>query len=533
MITGEEGSKHGVSLGSKGATGAPPVAPRSLRKVRANPGAHPTAPTAAASQAAPSHALDPGPRSPTPRTHVRGRPPGVRADTFPRVRATCYFAVVTLTLTDSPGDDADLAGPHPGLTLVYSGGLARAGEQVSLVGRTALLLGRDEPLFPGGPLGDARMSGRHGALVQDQGGYRVVDRGSKNGTHVNGQPISDHFLAPGDVIRLGSSFIVFGVLPPAPRTGGDSGLVGVSAAITEVAASVELVARSEHTVLLLGESGTGKEVVARELHRLSGRRGPFLAVNCASLRGELLESELFGHVKGAFTGAQRAHDGLFQRADEGSVLLDEVAETDEPVQARLLRVLEARAVRPVGASTEVPVATRVVAASNRDVEAAVRDGRLRSDLYARLARWTIRLPPLRERPEDIGVLVRALLAREGDARDVSPELMAALLGAPWPLNVRGLVNVLTTASIAQPEARCLDLVPTVQAALDAQASLVATTQSAAPSQSVPLDAERVRESLARHAGNVAGVARELGLSRQSLYRLLERLDIAPDAFRES
>jgi DNA-binding NtrC family response regulator len=439
---------------------------------------------------------------------------------------------VTLTLTDSPGDDAELAGPHPGLTLVYSGGLARAGEQVSLAGRTALLLGRDEPLFPGGPLGDPRMSGRHGALVQDQGGYRVVDRGSKNGTHVNGQRVSDHFLTPGDVIRLGSSFIVFGLVPTPPRAGRADTLVGVSAAISEVDASTQLVARSGHTVLLLGESGTGKEVVARELHRRSGRRGPFLAVNCASLRGELLESELFGHVKGAFTGAQRAHDGLFQRADDGTVLLDEVAETDERVQARLLRVLEARAVRPVGASAEVPVATRVVAASNRDVEAAVRDGRLRSDLYARLARWTIRLPPLRERLEDLGVLTRALLARDGDPRDVSPELMAALLGAPWPLNVRGLVNVLTTASIAQPEARSLDLVPSVQAALDAQASLVAAAQSGPSPKSAPLDAERVRESLARHAGNVAAAARELGLSRQRLYRLTERLDVDPDAFRE-
>ncbi|TNF32487.1 MAG: sigma-54-dependent Fis family transcriptional regulator, partial [Deltaproteobacteria bacterium] len=309
------------------------------------------------------------------------------------------------TLTDLPGD-ADLGdGPRPGLTLAYSGGLARAGEQVSLAGRRALLLGRDEPLFPGGPLADPRMSGRHCALVQDHDGYRLVDRGSKNGTFVNGERVTDRLLAPGDVLRVGSTFIVFGDVPGVPAAGAGD-LDGVGAAMADIDASVALVAGGPHTVLLLGASGTGKEVVAREIHRRSGRSGPFVAVNCASLRGELLESELFGHVRGAFTGAQRAHDGLFVRASAGTLLLDEVADTDPPVQARLLRVLEGHAVRPVGASAEVPVTTRVIAATNRDVEAAVRDGRLRADLYARLARWTIRLPSLTERREDLGVLTR-------------------------------------------------------------------------------------------------------------------------------
>ncbi|MCA9518801.1 MAG: sigma-54-dependent Fis family transcriptional regulator, partial [Myxococcales bacterium] len=281
-------------------------------------------------------------------------------------------------------------------------------------------------------------------------------------------------------------------------------------------------------------SGTGKEVAARELHRRSARPGPFLAINCASLRGELLESELFGHARGAFTGAQRAHDGLFLRASEGTVLLDEVAEMDEPVQARLLRVLEARAVRPVGASAEVPVGTRVVAATNRDVEGAVRAGRLRADLYARLARWTVRLPALRERLEDVGVLARAILAREGRPRDLGPELVAALLDARWTLNVRGLVNVLTTAAIAQPGERVLDLVPAVRQALDAQASLAAAPGAAAaePESERAHDEATVRAALARHAGNVSAAARDLGLTRQSLYRLLERHDLDATAFRD-
>lgn len=433
------------------------------------------------------------------------------------------------TLTDTPGEGTRPDQPLPGLTLVYAGGLARAGEQLPLTGRAAVLLGRDERLFPGGPLADARMSGRHAAIVQEAGAYRLVDRASKNGTFVGGERVTDHLLAPGDVIRVGSTFIVFGLIPPASARVDGGELAGAGAAMAEVHRGLDLVATSPHTVLLVGESGTGKEVAARELHRRSARPGPFLALNCASLRGELLESELFGHARGAFTGAQRAHDGLFLRATEGTVLLDEVAEMDEPVQARLLRVLEARAVRPVGASAEVAVGTRVVAATNRDVEAAVRAGRLRADLYARLARWSIRLPPLRERLEDVGVLARAILAREGRPRDLGPELVAALLAARWTLNVRGLVNVLTTALIAQPDARLLELVPAVRQALDAQASLVAGAPEDAGER--PLDEDHVRAALARHGGTVAAAARDLGLTRQSLYRLLERLAIDPTSFR--
>lgn len=461
----------------------------------------------------------------------------------------------TSTLTDTPSERMIRTGPQPGLTLVYCNGLGRAGEQVALGGRSALLLGREERVFPGGPLGDSRMSSRHAALAADRGRWVLVDRQSKNGTFVNGRRVTEHTLAPGDVLRVGSTFIVFGAVPAEPdRRAGE--LVGVGAAMTQVRESVALVAPTEQTVLVLGESGSGKEVVARELHRASGRRGPFLAINCASLRGELLESELFGHVRGAFTGAQRAHDGLFLRADQGTVFLDEAGEMDEAVQARLLRVLEARAIRPVGASEEIPIHTRVVAATNREVEALVRDKRLRADLYARLARWTIALPPLRERREDLGVLTRAILARlepgghapgqPGSAGpsglheprgqqvssgsfclDVTPELMAALLESTWPLNVRGLVNVLEGARIAQPGVSRLDLVPHVAAALAAQAQI-----GQAPSEAVEAPSqERIVAALQAHGGNVAAAARDVGLTRQSLYRLLEKLGLDASAYR--
>jgi DNA-binding NtrC family response regulator len=298
-------------------------------------------------------------------------------------------------------------------------------------------------------------------------------------------------------------------------------------------ADLALVAPTGHTVLLVGETGTGKELAARELHRLSGRSGPLLAVNCASLRGELLESELFGHVRGAFTGAQRSHDGLFVRASRGTLLLDEVGELDEAVQSRLLRVLEAKAVRPVGASEEVPIGTRVVAATHRDLEAAVKRGRFRADLYGRLARWTVVLPSLRERREDLGVLTRTLLATSPKV-EPSAELMAALLAHPWPLNVRGLVNVLSTATVAQPGAERLELVAQVAMALASQARL-AVSDGATPRSEVDAQQEhgpeRIEAALRAHRGNLTAVARELGLTRQSLYRALERLGLDPATFR--
>ena len=445
------------------------------------------------------------------------------------------------TLTDAGPSSASADTLYrPGLTLVYCDGLARAGEQVTLGGRAALLLGRDERLFPGGPLEDPRMSARHAALAYEPGTgqWSVVDRGSKNGTFVNGARVQQHTLAFGDVIRVGSTFVVYSRIAPKHRS---LMLNSVGAAMAEVEESLALVAKTDHTVLLLGESGTGKELVAHELHRLSGRLGPFLAVNCASLRGELLESELFGHRKGAFTGATQAHDGLFLRADQGTVFLDEVGEMEDGVQARLLRVLEARSIRPVGATDEVPVHTRVVAATNRAAENLVAGEHLRPDLYARLARWTVTLPSLRERKEDLGVLVRVLLGREGARLDVTPELMAALLSAHWPLNIRGLVNVLGAARIAQPHAERLDRGERVKVALEAQAHAARPgsgidlrkppERQTDPQVAAPPDKARIEALLTEHHGNIAKVASALGLTRQSLYRLMERHELEVDRFR--
>lgn len=230
------------------------------------------------------------------------------------------------------------------------------------------------------------------------------------------------------------------------REGDGEGLVGDSGAMNRLRAVLERVAPTPSTVLLQGESGTGKEVVARALHRLSPRRAKaFVPVNCAAIPSELIESELFGHVKGAFTGAAGSRNGLFYYANGGTLFLDEISELPLPMQSRLLRVLEERKLRPVGSEREVPVDVRVVAASNRDLVAAVKAGEFREDLYYRLAVVDLVVPPLRERCEDIPALVEHFIAMLSQRLGVAslsagPEVIEALCAYPWPGNVRELRN---------------------------------------------------------------------------------------------
>jgi DNA-binding NtrC family response regulator len=234
-------------------------------------------------------------------------------------------------------------------------------------------------------------------------------------------------------------------------TGDRPVLLGRSAIIQAVLQQVDQAAPSTAPVLILGESGTGKELVARTLHALSPRaRAPFLGVNCAAIPESLLESEIFGHEKGAFTGALERRVGCFEMADGGTLLLDEVAEMHPTVQAKFLRVLEEGTIRRIGGKTEIQVDVRVVAATNQDPDAAVRDGKLRADLFYRLNVFPISLPPLRDRPEDIALLAEAFLAdsaaRNGRAAmAIAPETLQFLQRHTWPGNVRELRNVIERA----------------------------------------------------------------------------------------
>jgi two-component system response regulator HydG len=232
-----------------------------------------------------------------------------------------------------------------------------------------------------------------------------------------------------------------------------SGVLGTSPRIREIFDLLAMVAPSEATVLLLGETGTGKELVAQAIHRNSPRAGgPFVAVNCAALPEALLESELFGHERGSFTGATNRRDGRFVMAHQGTLFLDEVGELSLPIQAKILRVLQAREFEPLGSTRTVKVDVRIITATNRDLDKMVREGRFRDDLYYRLNVFPVMLPPLRERQEDLPALAEFFLEKfsEKNRREgisLAPEVMEALQRYPWPGNIRELENVMERAVI--------------------------------------------------------------------------------------
>src|SRR5882762_9493800 len=295
-------------------------------------------------------------------------------------------------------------------------------------------------------------------------------------------------------------------------------LVGASATMVAVRRGVDAVATRKHIVVVTGETGTGKEVVARLVHQRSGRTGPFVAVNCGTFTEGLLASDLFGHVRGAFTGAVSEQQGLFRAARGGTLLLDEVAEIPFALQANLLRVLEMSEVRPVGGGRDVATDVRVIATSNRELVDLVQAGRFRADLYSRLAQWTIRLPALRERREDIPALISHLLERcDGAGRTLTPDFAEALLVHEWPLNVRGLLTVLSVAVVSAPVDEPLSLGSEVRLALSTSRSLAAGPEK---TEAAVLDKLELIRLMEHFHGKVAAAARHLGMTRPRLYRLL-------------
>ena len=305
------------------------------------------------------------------------------------------------------------------------------------------------------------------------------------------------------------------------------GIITGAPEMLKVTRTIERVAPADVSVMLLGASGTGKELLARGLHEASGRKGAFVAINCAAIPETLLESELFGHKRGAFTGAYEDHIGLFQRADGGTVFLDEIGETSPAFQVRLLRVLQEGEVRPVGGTRAVPVDVRVIAATHRDLEQRVREGLFREDLYYRIAGATFTVPPLRERVGDIEPIARRVVDEVGielgrPGASLSDEAMACLMGYPWPGNIRELRNELARA-LALSDSERIEAQSLSLRVLHGQAGLTATA-SATPLPASGTLAERLdaieamvlRETLLRHRWNKTRAAKELGLSRVGL-----------------
>jgi two-component system, NtrC family, response regulator HydG len=317
-----------------------------------------------------------------------------------------------------------------------------------------------------------------------------------------------------------------------------AGMIGGAPAMRAVYRVIERAAPTDVTVLITGESGTGKELVARALHEQSRRRaGPFVALNCAAIPAELVESELFGHVKGAFTGADRDRRGAFEAASGGTLLLDEVADLALPAQAKLLRVLEERAITRIGTHESVRVDVRMVAATNRPLDRLLAEGAFREDLLYRLAILQLHLPPLRERREDIIPLAIHFTAQYAQQYSLPPRPLAqdarrALLAHDWPGNVRELRNCIERALVLADgdEIAARDLPATVSgstAVLRPADAVAASLPFADARERALLDFEKgfLAAALERHDGNISATARAVGLHRQSLQKLLRKLGL--------
>jgi DNA-binding NtrC family response regulator len=303
-------------------------------------------------------------------------------------------------------------------------------------------------------------------------------------------------------------------------------IIAASHKMTAVLEIVEHIADSAASVLLTGESGTGKELIARALHFRSRRQqAPFVPVNCAAIPDNLLESELFGHVKGAFTDARQNKTGLFQAARGGTLFLDEVGEMPLVLQAKLLRVIEDKRVRPVGATEESPVDVRIVSATNSDLEASIAAGKFRADLYYRLATVTLVMPPLRERPEDIGPLIRHFLTRiSAEAGrpipEMDPEAVACLTHYQWPGNIRELQNAISRAVMLGRNNRITRGDLPAKIAGEESASVSVEEAVGRRLTIDQLEREYARAVLASVGGNKSEAALVLGIDRKTLYRKL-------------
>ena len=384
-------------------------------------------------------------------------------------------------------------------------------------------------------LGDPAVSRRHCTIVPTEGGFEVADLGSRNGTFLDGVRLTSATVPIGAVLRVGTTLlqlmpdeVALDIPPSASASFGD--LYGDSPAMRQVFAILERASASTASILFIGESGTGKELAARAVHEHSARRGgPFVVFDCGASTETLIESDLFGHRKGAFTGAVSDRAGAFAQAHGGTLFLDEIGDLPLALQPKLLRLLEAGEVTPLGAQKSERFDVRVVAATHRNLWDEVGRGAFRGDLYYRLAVVEVHLPPLRQRPGDIPELVRRFLAAP---EPVAPSAnLDRLAGYHWPGNVRELRNVIARAVALSAPGTPFEKMPV----------LLRSAAGAAPEPRVQADRpfheakdelvgrfekEYLEDLLRRSGGQMTEAARRAGLERKYLYRLLERVGIS-------
>lgn len=367
------------------------------------------------------------------------------------------------------------------------------------------------------------ISRRHAEIRKDGPIHIVRDLASRNGVFVRGARAMESPIEAGDVLRFGEWLAVVvpqGELAHQPAFGRVAGRLLGGPRLREALELGLRAARSDLPIIIEGETGTGKELTARAVHELSGRAGPFVGVNCAALPETLAEAELFGYRRGAFTGADRAAPGFFRAAQGGTLMLDELTDLPLVLQAKLLRVIEERQVVPLGEATPVALDVRFIAATQKPLADAVAEQRFRADLLARLDGVTIRLPPLRERREDVGFLLQELLKEHAGGRPplLEARLVETLMSYDWPLNVRELdllVRRLLVLFGQEPVLRRSHLLQSVGRQLAPRSGPETATKQDEDEFS------RLVEELRRQRGNVAKAAAQVGISRQRAYRLME------------
>jgi transcriptional regulator with GAF, ATPase, and Fis domain len=378
-------------------------------------------------------------------------------------------------------------------------------------------------------LADSRVSSRHVELTRDLHRWAIEDVGSRNGTFVNGEAVRRAVLVDGDVIEVGNTFFVFAAsdardddaLDMTASTAAQPGLATLVPDLERAFARVVLAARTGESVIVHGESGTGKELVARAIHELSGATGAFVAVNCGALPETMVEAELFGHRKGAFSGAANERTGLVRSAHRGSLFLDEIGDLRLGSQAALLRVLQEHEVTPIGSDTPVAVDLRVIAATHRPLDELVARAQFRGDLLARLRGFVVELPALQ-------------LATGARLPAISGGAARRLFAYGWPYNVRELEKCLSTAlTLAEGGTIRAEHLPDMVRDSAPVASVRDEAREAPPAEVV--GAEPRRERLVRlmreYHGNIAAVARVLGKGRTQIHRWLDQYGINPDDYR--
>ena len=381
----------------------------------------------------------------------------------------------------------------------------------------------------------------HCEIIRDEHGYLLRDLQSTNGTFLDGAEVREAYLRSGSVMTVGTVQIKFQpfqerieIMPSERERIGEC--VGKSVGMREIFGLLERVAPTEATILIEGETGTGKDLLARTIHDMSNRaKGPFEVVDCGAVAGTLIESELFGHEKGAYTGATASRQGAFELAHGGTLFLDELGELGLDLQPKLLRVLEQREIRRVGGSRNIRVDIRVIAATKKDLKQEVQKGKFREDLYFRLAVVPLYIPPLRERKEDIPMLVAEFAKKLGGA-DIPQETMDLLTAHDWPGNVREMRNVLERGHYLSkqmgPAAYSLLSIPGTGQPAPQGAGAGPMNFDAA--QSYRWNKERwtdefeqqyLRWLLARTGGNISRAAREADMDRKYLHKLIKKHDI--------